>query len=127
MLFSLILLLILLPPFAPQQPITPIIPGGNPYLFYWRDTLSPGTCSIVIYPVDGRQKNGVTFTAQALDGSVTIYGSNTPPTAAGPDPQGSVVTIFNAQGSTYSDPNTYVYYWAVLTQGTSATIIASVH
>jgi hypothetical protein len=46
---------------------------------------------------------------------VKIFGSNTAPTSAGPDPNGFLLyTSTNTQADQYEDGFAYIFYWAEL-------------
>ena len=93
--------------------------GDTVTLFAAADSLVAGSQSVVIAPADsGPVPRGlITFQANfasAPTAVVEIFGSNTPPTAAGPQ-NGVVLTTFtNAQASNYTDNLAFAFYWAQL-------------
>lgn len=94
--------------------------GDSVQLFAPADTLVAPVNSIVVCiqsagpTVRGIRQFTMDFAASPT-AVVEIFGSNTAPTAAGPDPLGFLLyTSTNKQSDTYSDGNAYIFYWAYL-------------
>jgi hypothetical protein len=105
--------------------ITTIAPGTTIALFAASDSLVAGSTSQVIAPDCGAQIRGlITWQgnfAASPTAVVTIYGSNTYPTAASGTVAGSVdpgaqalYTFTNSQSFSQADNSTFAFYWAKL-------------
>lgn len=86
-----------------------------------------GSTSIVITPGQaGFSIRAITFAVNfpSTVGSVTLYGSNTAPTSAGPQTGMTLATI-NALTGNYTDTNAYAFYWAASTATAKVEVMAS--
>ena len=86
------------------------------------DVLTPPATSRVLCPTDagGVERGAITFDAfwaTTPTASLVIYGSNTPPTSAGPQ-NGIVLGTLTANG-TFTDTGAHAYYWAYLASQTA--------
>jgi hypothetical protein len=115
-----------MPVFNSFGPLVSSVAPSNTYaLFTAADTLVAGSVSQVFTANTSRQVQGiktfqVNFAAPAT-AVVTIYGSNTPPTAATGTTPGYVdpgaqalYTATNTQSWSQADNSTFAFYWAVL-------------
>lgn len=94
-------------------------PGSNLLMFTAADVLVAPATSRVYAPLAaaGVKSPSINFNAQyaaAPTAVVQIYGSNVPPTSAGPQNGTLLWTSTNKQTDTYIDTTGYAFYWAVL-------------
>jgi hypothetical protein len=98
--------------------------GTTTPLFSAADTVVNGSTSRVIAPLDsgavGRTR--IVFTTNGF--GATIFGSNTPPTSAGP--QNGVSAAVLTAGQSLSDQFGYAFYWAVAAASGPGSVIAHV-
>lgn len=104
---------------------TQVASGDTIPLFSTSDTVANGSISKVIAPVDAGPvaRKGIMFAANGF--GVTIYGSNTYPTSAGP--QNGQVLATPAAGSGYQDTTSFAFYWAVASGAGPGSVIAHVN
>jgi hypothetical protein len=94
--------------------------GGLIPLFAPSDSLTaPVNSRVVVVSQSGPTVRGVRQFqigfASAPTAVVKIFGSNNPPTSAGPDPNGFLLyTSTNLQNDQYEDASAFSYYWAQL-------------
>jgi hypothetical protein len=97
-----------------------VSPGELFSLFSSTDVLAAGTNSQVMTPAAPGPvaRQAISFTIQCTTASPTdqiiIYGSNTPPTAAGPQNGLALYTSNNKQSDSYVDTSGLRFYWAQL-------------
>ncbi len=111
---------------------TQVQPGDTITLF--ADTLAATAVSTVIAPVDGGpiSRGAITFQAHfasAPTASLTIKGSNFPPTSAGPQNGITIGTAITTQNGSVTATEAYAFYWASLdsySAGGVLTVIAHV-
>jgi hypothetical protein len=116
-----------MPVFNGNGPLTiQVSTGTTTPLFSTTDTVANLTNSRVLAPLDSgaSTRKGIMFTCNGA--TVAIMGSNTAPTAAGPQ-QGVVLSATLATGTSYQDINSYAYYWAVASAATPVSVIAHVN
>lgn len=96
---------------------------GDTFAFYSNEAAVGGDNSVVMCPSDAAPnlRRTINFTSTV---AATIYGSNTPPTSAGPQ-NGVSLAVLAANGS-YVDTTGFQFYWASATGSGTATILAHV-
>ena len=114
-----------MPLFNGYGPLTIQVSSGTTTpLFSTTDTVANGSISRVIAPLDSGAVARRSITFACVGFGATIYGSNTPPTASGPQNGVSVGTP--AAGASYQDTSGYAYYWAVASGAGPGSVIAHV-
>lgn len=110
-----------MPPFngAANSLTTTAGPGDSPALFATSDSVTAPVFSrvIAIYraaPPGVKQVAFQTQFATAPTAVVEIFGSNTPPTSAGPQNGILLYTSTNKQSDSYIDTSGFAFYWAEL-------------
>lgn len=93
--------------------------GSDVTLFDAAETLTAPATSRVLAPVDSGPvpRGGITFTssfAVVATAVIKVYGSNTPPTSAGPQNGTLLYTSTNLQADNYTDNLSFAFYWAQL-------------
>jgi hypothetical protein len=112
---------------------TQVQPGDTITLFAG-ETLTAPAVSFVIAPVDAGPvcRNAITFQAHFAStptASLTIKGSNFPPTASGPQHGITVGTAITTQDGSVTATEGYAFYWVSLDSqsgGGALTVIAHV-
>lgn len=94
---------------------------GDTFALYNNEAAVGGGNSVVMCPSDAAPnlRKSINFTSTV---AATIYGSNTPPTAAGP--QNGVSLAVLAPNVPYVDTTGFQFYWASATASGAATILA---
>jgi hypothetical protein len=113
---------------------TQVQPGDTVTLFAASDTLTAPAVSTVIAPVDAGpvERSCITFQAHFAStptASLTIKGSNFPPTSAGPQNGITIGAAITTQNAAVVDTAGYAFYWASLdsqSAGGAVTVIAHV-
>ena len=108
--------------------------GDTVTLFAASDSLTAPGVSTVIAPVDAGpvQRSAITFQAHfasAPTASLTIKGSNFPPTSSGPQHGITIGTAITTQDASVTATEAYAFYWTSLdsqSAGGAVTVIAHV-
>lgn len=123
-----------MPVFNANDRLTYSISIGDSINLFNAETLTAPANSIVVCIVQaGPGVRGVRQFASSFASSPTavvkIYGSNTAPTAAGPDPNGFLLfTSTSTQFDQYVDDNGFIFYWAQLaSQSGGGAVTVSMH
>lgn len=113
---------------------TQVQSGDTVTLFAASDSLTAPAVSTVIAPVDAGpvQRSAITFQAHfatSPTASLTIKGSNFPPTSSGPQHGVTIGTAITTQDASVTATEAYAFYWASLdsqSAGGAVTVIAHV-
>jgi hypothetical protein len=110
-----------MPTFAGNGPLSVSVCSGSQVTMFdpVNDSLTAPATSRVLAPVDSGPvaRNAIEFQIQfatAPTDVVKIFGSNTPPTSAGPQNGILLYTSTNEQSDNYVDNQAFAFYWGEL-------------
>jgi hypothetical protein len=108
-----------MPKFNAAQPVAQAIAPGDTILLFNAEAVASNQYSIVAAIADSgpMASNNRTFQinwALAPTANVLIYGSNTSPTASGPQ-NGQLLYTLNTQSASQTDNSAFAFYWAQVT------------
>ena len=108
-----------MPLFNTASPTTTALSIGDTFSLFNGDTVASNNNSLVVaIAVSGPIARGISTWqvnwAVAPTANVLIYGSNTPPTAAGPQ-NGQLLYTLTTQSASQADNSTFAFYWSQVT------------
>lgn len=122
-----------MPTFNSNGPLSVSVCSGSDVVLFdpVADALTAPATSRVLAPVDSGpvQRAGITFQwsfAASPTAVVEVFGSNTPPTAAGPQNGVILYTSTNKQADNYTDNLSFAFYWQQIVSQSAGGALSSI-